>query len=133
MTIPYAQLDQNNTVIKVVQIPLDECCDVNGVESEELGIYYCKKLFGVGTVWKKTSYDGSFRKTYGDVGYLYDESRDAFITPRPVYESWILNEDTMRWEPPIPRPELTQENVDSKSFYQWDEESKQWVLETPTE
>jgi hypothetical protein len=30
----------------------------------------------------------------------YDQTRDAFIAPKP-FNSWILNEDTCRWEAPV--------------------------------
>lgn len=36
-------------------------------------------------------------------GHFYDEELNAFIPPKP-YESWILNEETLQWESPVPRP-----------------------------
>jgi hypothetical protein len=62
----------------------------------------------------------SFRKNYAGVGYFYDEEKDAFIPPK-LFESWILNEQTCLWEPPIPKPE------DTSKLYRWDEEQKNWV------
>ena len=38
-------------------------------------------------------------------GHLYDEELNAFIPPKP-YESWILNEETLQWESPVPRPTI---------------------------
>lgn len=61
----------------------------------------------------------SFRKNYAGIGYYYDEDRDAFIPPKP-YDSWILNEFSCLWEPPIPYPN------DDKKYY-WDESILNWV------
>ena len=44
------------------------------------------------------------RKNYAGVGYTYDRENDAFIPPKP-YPSFVLNETTFRYEPPIPYPE----------------------------
>jgi len=81
--------------------------------SEQAGIDFLKNLYNTGDVWKQTSYNTKagihtlggtpFRKNFAAVGYTYDESRDAFIPPTP-YNSWILNETTCAWEPPIPYP-----------------------------
>jgi len=73
---------------------------------------------GVGW-YKQTSYNGNFRKNYAGLGDTYDTTRDAFIAPQP-YSSWTLNEDTCRWESPVPYPE------DDK-VYEWDEETTNWV------
>ena len=81
--------------------------------SEQAGIDFLKNLYNTGDVWKQTSYNTKagihtlggtpFRKNFAAVGYTYDESRDAFIPSKP-YNSWILNETTCAWEPPIPYP-----------------------------
>jgi hypothetical protein len=61
----------------------------------------------------------AFRKNYAGVGYVFDTERDAFIPPK-VYNSWVLNEDTCQWEPPIDYP-------DDGKRYMWDEETTGWV------
>lgn len=61
----------------------------------------------------------AFRKNYAGIGFTYDEERDAFIPPQP-YPSWILNEQTCLWEPPIPYP-------NDGAVYQWDESLGDWV------
>jgi hypothetical protein len=63
--------------------------------------------------WLQTSYNTRggvhllggtpLRKNYAGIGYAYDKQRDAFIPPKP-YASWILNEDTCLWHPPVPYP-----------------------------
>jgi hypothetical protein len=62
----------------------------------------------------------AFRKNYAGVGYTYNSVRDAFIPPKP-YPSWILNEQTCLWEPPVAMP-------DDGNRYQWDEATTSWVL-----
>ena len=60
----------------------------------------------------------AMRKNYAGIGFTYDATRDAFIPQQP-FQSWILNEDTCLWEPPVPHP------ADGK-FYSWNEEAQQW-------
>ena len=113
----FAQLDDNNIVTQVIVVSNNELLDENGQESEAKGIAFCQSLFGGN--WKQTSYNGNFRKHYAGIGYIYDSERDAFISPKP-FASWILNEDTCYWEPPVSMP------TDGKS-YQWDENTVSWV------
>lgn len=61
----------------------------------------------------------AFRKNYAGIGYTYDETRDAFIPPKP-YPSWVLNDFSCLWEPPIPYPN------DGKD-YVWDESTTSWI------
>ncbi len=114
----FAQLNENNIVIQVITA---------GNEYEENGEELYAK--SVGGVWKRTSYNtlmGShtlggvpFRKNYAGIGYFYDETRDAFIPPKP-HQSWILNEETCVWDAPIPYP------ADGGEYY-WDEFILNWI------
>ena len=88
----FAQLDENNVVIQVIVVSDSDTSDVNGIEYEEIGIAFCKKLFGFNTNWKQTSYNDKIRVRYAGIGYSYDENLDAFIPPKP-YESWTLNQE----------------------------------------
>jgi len=82
-------------------------------------------------VWIQTSYNTyggkhtqggtPLRKNYASVGYTYDADRDAFIPPQP-YKSWLLNEETCLWEPPVAIPE-------GDELYIWDENSLSWVVD----
>ena len=56
------------------------------------------------------------RYNYAGIGFTYDETRDAFIPPKP-FPSWSLNEDTCLWEAPIPSP---------GPGWIWDENLKGW-------
>ena len=83
-------------------------------------------------VCKRTSYNTiggvhinggtPFRKNYAGIGYTYDETRDAFIPPKP-FDSWTLNETSCLWESPVAYP------TDGER-YEWNEEQQQWDLIT---
>jgi len=94
----FAEIGIDNIVKRVVVIHNNELLDDNNKEQESLGIAFCQSLFGGGT-WKQTSYNRSFRKNFAGIGYTFDESRDAFISPQPASD-WTLNEDTCMWESP---------------------------------
>ena len=123
----FAELNQNNEVIQVIIISNQDILDETGKESEEVGINFCKSLYGSDKIWKQTSYNNSFRKRYAGIGMTYNEQLDAFIPPQP-YPSWSLNPETADWEPPVPQPQLTEEEQSSRQSYQWDEDTLSWKL-----
>jgi hypothetical protein len=106
----WAELDNTNTVLRVL---VGDNNDPAGDEG------YQWLLDNLGGTWVKTSYNGNIRKNYAGVGFYFDVERDAFISPKP-YESWILNEETCRWEAPTPMP------TDGK-VYIWNETTTSWV------
>ena len=114
----FAELDSNNTVLRVLVVDNFMLKDEQGNEQEQLGIDFLKSLFGADINWKQTSYNGNIRKNYAGIGMTYDAGRDAFISPKP-YASWVLNETTCRWEAPTPMP--TGDKV-----YTWDEATTSW-------
>jgi len=79
--------------------------------------------------WIQTSYNTHggvhsnggtpLRKNYAGIGYSYDAQRDAFIPPKP-FASWILDEQTCLWNPPVAMP------TDDK-MYTWDEATTSWT------
>jgi hypothetical protein len=91
----FAQLDESNIVTQVIVVHNNELLD-NGVESEAKGAAFCQSLLGGN--WIQTSYNGNIRKNYAGIGYTYDQTRDAFIPPKPEEGNWVLNEDTCIWE-----------------------------------
>jgi hypothetical protein len=111
----FAQIE-NNIVTKVIVVDNKDTSNKEGVEIEQIGIDFCSNLLG-GT-WKQTSYNGKIRKNYAGVGYTYDESRNAFIPPKP-YSSWLLDENTCQWKAPVGYP------TDNKE-YTWDENTTSW-------
>jgi len=129
---------ENNIVTTVVSVVNEVLKDSNGIEQEQLGINFLKTLYNEpNTIWKQTSYNTNggihllggtpFRKNYAGIGFTYDETKDAFIAPKP-FNSWILNEDTCLWNSPIVVPKLTQEQKDNNQYYKWNEEIQNWEL-----
>jgi len=112
----FAELDQQNTVKRVIVVNNSELLDDNGNEVEQKGIDFCNSLFG-GT-WVQTSYNANFRKHFAGQGYRYNEDLDAFIPPQP-YPSWLFDSETCTWSPPVAMPE------DDK-IYRWNEQSTSW-------
>jgi hypothetical protein len=104
----FAELDENNIVTRVL---------VTDNDFPNEGYDWLVETFG-GT-WVQTSYNATIRKNFAGIGFNYDETRDAFIPPKP-FESWLLNEETCNWEAPKPYP------TDEKP-YNWDEESQEWI------
>lgn len=86
-------------------------------------------------IWIQTSYnthgnihygaDGNpdgkepLRGNYAGIGYIYNSINDVFYPPKP-YNSWLLDETTWIWNPPIPYPT-------DDAGYIWDEASISWV------
>jgi hypothetical protein len=112
----FAKLE-NGLVVQVIVVDNADTATVEGVEMESIGATFCERLLG--GEWKQTSYNGKMRKNYAGIGYTYDAVRDAFIAPQP-YPSWVLNEQTCRWEAPVPMP------TDGK-MYAWDEATLNWI------
>ena len=86
----YAFLDENNIVTEII-VGIDETELIEGLSPET---WYGNFR---GQVCKRTSYNGKIRKNYAGIGYVYDEGRDAFITPKPD-GNFSLNESTCQWE-----------------------------------
>ena len=119
----YAQIDNTNTVIRVLVIDQDT---INTGE------------FGDPATFIQTSYntrggvhygidglpDGgvALRKNFAATGMVYDHGRDAFYMPQP-YASWTLNETTCEWEPPVEPPAVDHWGQEIT----WDEVNQQWV------
>jgi hypothetical protein len=120
----YAFINEDNVVVEVIG-GRDEWETVDGISDWEA--YYTTRREGLRAV--RTSYNtlaGShatggvpFRGNYAGIGFTYDEELDAFIPPRP-FDSWILDEETYSWNPPIPYPEEGLE-------YIWNEEQINWI------
>jgi hypothetical protein len=112
----FAELDNQNTVLRVLVIANADTSDENGNEQEEIGIAFCQRLFGGN--WKQTSYNGNMRKNYAGIGYTYRQDIDAFVPPQP-FASWLLNAQA-QWEAPVAMP------TDGK-MYSWNEDTVNWV------
>lgn len=76
--------------------------------------------------WIEYSDDGSVRN-FCTPGDIYDASLDGFHPPQP-YPSWVLDEEDMTWQPPIPYPEDTTVAIWDEDAYQADNTAG-WVTE----
>ena len=120
----FAKLGIGNKVEKVLVV------HNNVATSEQAGVEFLQNLYGSRDTWIQTSYNTyggvhrlggtPFRKNFAGVDYTYDQTRDAFIPPKP-FNSWILNEDTCRWEAPVSRP-------DDGEKYEWNESTTSWDI-----
>jgi hypothetical protein len=86
----WAEIDSDNVVLRVL---------VGDNNEPDEGESFMKSLGGN---WVKTSYNGNIRKNYAGIGYTYDESRDAFIAPKPEChpDKVTLDEETCTWSCP---------------------------------
>jgi len=119
----YALLNYQNIVTKV-------CTGKNEDETDTNIELVYQHMFG--QLCKRTSYNTRggvhlnggtpFRKNYAGIGYIYDETRDAFIPSQP-FDSWVLNETSCLWEAPVAMP-------DDDQMYTWNEETTSWDLIT---
>jgi len=127
----FAKLNSENIVITVESVVNEVLKDSNGVEQEFIGIQFLRTLYKEpNAIWKQTSYNTvggihqlggkPFRKNHAGIGYIYDSQRDAFIPKKP-YNTWILNESTCNWEPPISKP-------NDNNVYYWNESTQTWDL-----
>ena len=143
----FAKLDENNKVVQVAVIHNNIVDNGDGTESEKKGQTFLRNLYKEPTaVWKQFSYNTNegiyyihvngvkqagpdqskaFRKNSAGIDGTYDPNRDAFIPPKR-YASWILNESTCIWEPPIPFPEFDPEVPDRA--WTWDEPNVNWKI-----
>jgi|TARA_B110000483_G_C17817873_1_gene397759 hypothetical protein len=111
----FAKLGIGNIILTVEVVSNDIAL------TEQAGVDFLNNLHGSRDVWKQTSYNNNIRKNFAGVGYSYDQTRDAFIPKKP-YNSWVLNEDTCRWEAPVALP-------DTENRYNWNETNQTWDLD----
>ena len=111
----FAELNDENVVLRVIVVDNSDCGGGDFPESEPIGVEFCSNLLG--GKWIQTSYNANFRKNYASVDYTFDKGRDAFIPPQP-HENWVLDGETCKWIPPIPRP--------TDGDYLWNQERGIW-------
>jgi len=113
----FAELDNNNVVLRVLVINNQDILDSNGNESESIGQELCHNLYG--GRWVQTSYNNKIRKYYAGAGMTYREDLDVFVRYQP-FPSWSFSDETKDWEAPIPRPQ-------DGLMYEWDESIGDWT------
>ena len=116
----FAKLGVGNIVEQVIVISNDIAT------TEQEGINFINKLYNTRDVWRQTSYNNNIRKNFAGIGFQYDQTRDAFIAPKP-FNSWILNEDTCIWESPVDMPTT---ELEENQYYSWNETIINWEIKT---
>ncbi len=130
----FAKIDDDNLVVRVTKLDNNVLLDEGDTEVESKGAAFLERVLKGGR-WIQTSYNTRggvhrgggtpLRKNYAGRGYTYDESRDAFIPPKP-FSSWTLDEDTCRWNPPVPYPEVEVVEGEMPPMYGWNEDEQKW-------
>lgn len=110
----WAEIDENNIVLRVT---------VGNNDEPDEGYQWL--IDNLGGTWIQTSYNGNFRGHFAGIGFTYDSENDVFIAPQP-YPSWSLDEN-FDWQPPVPRPNDSQNPDGSWTLFEWDEQSGSWV------
>jgi hypothetical protein len=71
----------NNVVQQIVVVNNEVLENKPFPESEDIGVAFCKSLYGENTEWLQTSYNSNFRGIYAGVGMVYNPVTDEFIIP----------------------------------------------------
>lgn len=109
----FAELDDNNVVIRVVAVSNNDAPDP--APNDQAGNDFLNSL-GLTGRWIQTSYNNRIRKQYAGIGYRYDPDADVFIAPQP-FPSWTLDHNH-DWQPPVPMP---------NGKHYWNEDDQTWV------
>lgn len=145
----FAKLDENNLVTSIVKVADKNTSTEGGIEKESIGLVWLVQQTGH-YYWKKYSIHmfkgvhsegkNSFRANAAQVGWYYNPQYDIFHPPLPTDDdgdgchSFTLNPTTGWWDPPIPKPELSENEIQNNLCYRWDESTYQedntqgWVL-----
>ena len=117
----FARMDKDGIVVQVIVIEQDMLDTGNWGDPNDWVQTSYNTRGGVHYAPNSNEPDGgvALRKNYAGKGYTYDQTRDAFIPPKP-FSSWELNEETCNWNPPTPYP-------DDEKEYHWDEDITSWI------
>jgi hypothetical protein len=106
----FAQLNSNNIVKQIINVPDDYNLSSNNEYVEDLVIKKLESTYGYDTYWKECT-----GKVF--IGDTYNESENKFLSSKP-FDSWVLD-DNGNAKPPIDYP-------DDGEIYDWNEETEQW-------
>lgn len=82
----FAEIDENNIVIRVLVVPDEE---------EHRGQEFLADDLSLGGTWIQTSYNHNIRKQFASIGHLYDAINDIFIAVQPA--PWFVLNETFDW------------------------------------
>tara|TARA_R110002020_G_scaffold224357_1_gene433863 strand:+ start:1337 stop:1762 length:426 start_codon:yes stop_codon:yes gene_type:complete len=135
----FAKIGLNGKVLQVLTLNNSDMLNADGVEDETVGQQYLELHNNwTAQMWIQTSYNTennqhknsgtAFRGNFAQIGYTWDEDNEIFWSKKP-YASWIKDLATASWKSPIGNaPELTEEQQNNNSYYQWNEENQSWDL-----
>jgi hypothetical protein len=103
----FAQINSENKVIQVVVT--DDYTTTDTIS-----------LSGTWVEYSTNFNSTTLPKNPAGITFTYDSSRNAFISPK-LFASWVLNEETCQWQPPIDKP------TDSNQYY-WNESTVSWAV-----
>jgi hypothetical protein len=125
----FAELNENNIVVRVITFSNKEVDDNGGDQSVEAENFVAARHGGT---WKQTSYNNNFRCRYAGQGFFYDAANDIF-RPQQPFPSWTLSSDgKYEWLPPLAQPTDEQCNYTYNSepylyiSLRWDETTQKW-------
>ena len=118
-TDPTGFTSDTHNVVKRVVVISNEDVDANGGDLHANAETFVTNLLG--GAWKQTSYNHNFRKQYAGRGYVYDASKNKFISAQP-YASWSLD-GSDNWQAPVTYPAGDQSAYDIT----WDEDNLRWI------
>ena len=137
----YAELNDNNIVLRVIVVRTEDTLDENGNESETVANAFIHNN-GITGRFIKTSYNSrgnihyiastnepsgqiAFRGNYAGIGFIYDSMNDVFYGPQP-FPSWTISAETnWTWVAPVSKP-----NIEFTQRCEWDEDVKTWIIKT---
>jgi len=133
----------NNAVVAVVTVNNSILLDENGIEQEQKGINYLRKIYREPlSDWKQTSYNTyhgqhssgdntkAFRKNYAGIGMAYDPIKDCFYVPKR-FDNWVYDEEKGVFIPPVAIPNSSAFVVDENNtihlkHLNWNQEKTRW-------
>jgi len=113
----FAELDENNKVLRVVVVDNKDTANAEGVEVEAVGVAHLQSFLSGN--WKQCSYNSNFRGNYCGKGDTYFVDQDLFMSPKP-YNSWSMSTADATWQAPSAMPT-------DGGMYNWDEDNQTWI------
>ena len=116
----FAELDQNNVVLRVLVVADSDVQNLSFPDSEAVGITFLHSLPLEG-IWKQTTHDNTFRFRCAVVGGAFHPEcgeYGGFADPKPA-DNFIWDSVTCSWIPPVPYP------TDGYAYY-WDLIAEKW-------
>ena len=139
----FAKIGDTSKVLTVLTLGNGDMLNADGVEDESVGQQYLEKHNNwPAHMWIQTSYNTyagvhqlggtPLRGNYAGIGHTWDAANNIFYDDKP-YASWVLNTTTATWHSPIgdAPDDLTDEEKDAGTSYQWNEGTGAWDKTTP--